>query len=127
MVFQLSSLIPSLSLTYSQEAEDEIIIPSSNNSDIIVLDIPNITVEESVTGLTSVIGMVENNSTENVVNLKINVTLFDAENKTIRDTNRFVSAPFTVYEPNSTERFNFLMSVQEFDHHTATAYGERAS
>ena len=126
MVFQLSSLIPSLSLTYSQEAEDEIIIPSSNNSDIIVLDIPNITAEESVTGLTSVIGMVENNSTENVVNIKINITLSDSENSIIRDTNRFVSGPFTVYQPNSTESFSFLMSAEEFDNYVAKAYAEWA-
>jgi hypothetical protein len=120
------SLISSTSSTYSQE-EDEIIIPTSTNSDIIILDIPNITVEESVTGLTSVVGMIQNNSTENVVDLKINVTIFDAENNVIRDTNRFVSAPFTVYEPNSTERFNFLMSVEEFNNYAATAYAKRAS
>ncbi|HYF99400.1 MAG TPA: hypothetical protein VD815_04855 [Candidatus Saccharimonadales bacterium] len=120
------NLILSPSLTYSQE-EDENIIPSPTNSDIIILDIPNITVEESVTGLTSVDGMVQNNSTENAVDLKINVTLFDAENKTIRDTNRFVSAPFTVYEPNSTERFSFLMSVEEFENYAAIAYAERTS
>ncbi len=126
VVFPLLNLILSPSLTYSQE-EDENIIPSPTNSDIIILDIPNITVEESVTGLTSVDGMVQNNSTENVVDIKINVTLFDAENKTIRDTNRFVSAPFTVYEPTSTETFSFLMSVEEFENYAAIAYAGRAS
>jgi len=49
------------------------------------------------------------------------------DNKTIRDTSRFVSGPFTVYEPNSTEGFSFLMSVDDFDHHRATAYAETVS
>lgn len=84
-----------------------------------------LSVQNSTTGLTSVSGTVHNNSTEDVENLKVNVTLYDSDNQTIRDTTRFVSGPFTVYEPNSTERFSFLMGVEEFDHYEATAFGER--
>jgi hypothetical protein len=93
--------------------------------DVIILDIPNITVEESATGLTSITGTIQNNSTENVENIKIDVALLDADNNTIRDTSRFISGPFTVYQPNSTETFSFLMSVEEFDNYKAAAYAER--
>ncbi|HET6588812.1 MAG: hypothetical protein AB7V56_02875 [Candidatus Nitrosocosmicus sp.] len=57
--------------------------------------------------------------------MKFNVTLYDSENKTLRDTSRFISGPFTIYEPNSTERFSFLMSVERFDHYKVTAFGEQ--
>ena len=92
--------------------------------EIILLNITTIVLEGSTTGLTSITGTIENNSTENVENIKVNVTLYDSDNKTIRDTSRFVSGPFTVYEPNSKERFSFLMSVESFDHYRAAAYGE---
>jgi hypothetical protein len=57
--------------------------------------------------------------------MKVNVTLYDSENKTLRDTSRFISGPFTIYEPNSTERFSFLMSVERFEHYKTTAFGEQ--
>lgn len=82
-------------------------------------------VGDSATGLTSITGTIQNNSTENVENMKVNVRLYDSENKTLRDTTRFISGPFTVYEPSSTERFSFLMSVEGFDHYKAAAFGER--
>lgn len=104
--------------SFSQENE---------NSDIILLNITDINLKNSTTGLTSITGTIQNNSTENVENLQIDVWLLDAYNKVIRDTSRFVSGPFTVYEPNSTETFSFLMSVEEFDNYKATAYAEPVS
>ena len=124
-VFPLLSIISSTS--YSQEEENSISSTANSESGIVILDIPDISVDVSATGLTSVVGTVQNNSTEDVVNIKVNVTLYDSNSNPIRDTNRFVSGPFTVYESNSTERFSFLMSVEEFDNYAATAYAERAS
>ena len=126
LVFPLLSSMLSLSSSYSQEGENSILSSPDTGSGIVVLNISDITVEESATGLTSVIGVVQNNSTENVVNIKINITLSDSENSIIRDTNRFVSGPFTVYQPNSTESFSFLMSAEEFDNYVAKAYAEWA-
>jgi hypothetical protein len=82
-------------------------------------------ITDSATGLTSVTGTVVNNSTENVMNIKVDVTLYDADNITIRETSRFVTGPFTVYDPGLVERFSFLMSTEDFDHYTARAYAER--
>lgn len=100
-------------------------VVSNSKPDIIILNLTNMKVGDSATGLTSITGTIQNNSTENVENMKVNVTLYDSENKTIRDTSRFISGPFTVYEPNSSERFSFLMSVERFDHYGAIAFGER--
>jgi hypothetical protein len=101
--------------SFSQENE---------NSDIIFLNITDINLENSTTGLTSLTGTIQNNSTADVENLQIDVALLDGDNNIIRDTSRFVSGPFTVYEPNSTETFSFLMSVEEFDNYEAIAYAE---
>ncbi|MGD9533868.1 MAG: FxLYD domain-containing protein [Candidatus Nitrosocosmicus sp.] len=100
---------------------------NSLRPEIIILNISELAVQNSTTGLTSVSGTIQNNSTEDIENLKVNVTLYDSHNKTIRDMTRFVSGPFTVYEPGSTERFSFLMSVEGFDHYTTTAYAERVT
>lgn len=107
--------------------ENENLTSDSNDpiSNIIILNFSNIIVESSVTDLTSITGTIQNNSTENVANLRVNVTLYDANNNTIMDASRFVSSPFTVYEPNSTQSFSFLMSVKDFYNYVATAYAER--
>lgn len=107
--------------------ENENLTSDSNDpiSNIIILNFSNIIVESSVTDLTSITGTIQNNSTENVANLRVNVTLYDANNNTIMDASRFVSSPFTVYEPNSTQSFSFLMSVEDFYNYVATAYAER--
>ena len=124
----ISTLLISFSsyfLSYAQEVASD----TFNNSqpEIIYLNLTRITLEDSATGLTSVAGAIQNNSTENVDNLKVNVILYDDTNSTLRETTRFVSGPFTVYEPNSTESFSFLISIEEFDHFGASAFAERIS
>ena len=98
---------------------------TNSQPNVILLSISNMSITDSTTGLTSVTGTVLNNSTENVMNIKVDVTLYDADNTTIIETSRFVTGPFTVYEPGSVERFSFLMSVADFDHYDARAYAER--
>jgi hypothetical protein len=99
---------------------------TNSQSNVILLSISNISITKSATGLTSVTGTVLNNSTENVMTIKIDVTLYDANNITIKETSRFISGPFTGYEPGSVQRFSFLMSTEDFDHYTARAYAEPA-
>ncbi len=98
---------------------------SISQSNTINLAISNITVGDSPTGLTSVNGIVLNNSTESVENIKLDVTLYDANNNTIRDTSRFISSAFYIFVPGSTVNFNFLMSTGDFDYYTARAYADR--
>ncbi len=98
---------------------------SISQSNTINLDISNITLGDSPTGLISVNGIVFNNSTESVENIRVDVTLFDANNNTIRDTSRYISSAFYIFEPGSTVNFNFLMSTGDFDYYTARAYADR--
>jgi hypothetical protein len=109
------------SLSFAQSDDDL----KSLQPSFIILSISDMTLEDSTTGLTSVTGTVLNNSTENVMNIKVDVALYDSDNIPIRETSRFVTGPFTVYEPGSVERFSFLMSVADFDHYDARAYAER--
>lgn len=128
-IIVLPLLLNSTTSSFSQETGKLTSISNSNNlrPEVIILNLSELSVQSSTTGLTSVSGTVQNNSTESTENLKVNVTLYDSENKTMMDTTRFVSGPFTVYEPNSTDRFSFLMSVEGFDHYEATAFGERVA
>ena len=117
-ILLFSSLFP---LSFAQ-LDDNL---NSSQPSILIISISDMILEDSATGLTSVTGNVLNNSTENVMNIKVDVILYDADNITIRETSRFVTGPFTVYEPGSVERFSFLMSIEDFDHYTARAYAER--
>jgi len=116
-----------MSVSFSQLNENLNTTLTNSNSNIIILNILNINLKNSTTGLTSITGTIQNNSTTDVENIQVDVTLYDSNNNTIRDTSRFVSGPFTVYGPNSTETFNFLMSVAEFDNYKAKAYAELVS
>jgi hypothetical protein len=98
---------------------------SISQSNTVNLDISNITLGDSPTGLISVNGIVINNSSESVENIKVDVTLYDANNNTIRDTSRFVSSAFYIFEPGSTVNFNFLMSTGDFNNYVARAYADR--
>ena len=124
-IIVLPLLLTSIATIPSFSQETGKLTSSSLRPEIIILNMSELSVQNSATGLTSVSGTIQNNSTKDVENLKVNVTLYDSENKKIMDTTRFVSGPFTVYEPDSTERFSFLMSVEGFDHYKATGFGER--
>lgn len=95
---------------------------SSNKTNLLI---SNITLGENPTGLTSVNGVVINNSTEILSDVKIDVILYDKENNIVQQTSRFVTAPFSTFGPGSTEEFRFLMIAENFDHYNATSYGEK--
>ena len=122
--FIISTTLLLLISFYSTQAQP----PGStyfSQSNTVNLAISNITLGDSPTGLISVNGIVFNNSTESVENIKVDVTLYDDNNNTIRDTSRFISSAFYIFEPGSTVNFNFLMSTGDFDHYTARAYADR--
>lgn len=120
----LTALSTELSF-YTSHAQLTETLPSSE-PDIVNLAISNITLGASTTGLISVNGIVLNNSTHDVQNMGIDVTIYDADNNAIRETSRFISSPFTIYEPTSTINFDFLMSAGDFHNYTAYAYADRA-
>ena len=93
--------------------------------DRVNLSISNITVIESPTGLTGIEGIVLNNSTENVKDVKVDIILFDPQNNTIEETTRSITSPLSTMEPGSTDVFSFLMSTEDFDRFDARSYGLR--
>lgn len=95
---------------------------SNSQSNIINLDITNLTITNSPTGLISINGVVVNNSTENIQNIQVDITLYDADNNTIRETSRFISSAFYIFEPGLTEDFNFFMSAEDVNGYTLRAY-----
>lgn len=120
----LTTLFLAMSLYPAQaQLTDDIFI--SSDSSVINLAISNITLWESATGLTSVNGIAINNSSENVENVKVDVTLYDTSNNPLGETSRFITNPFTIFEPDSNENFNFLISAENFHNYTAKAYADR--
>jgi hypothetical protein len=73
--------------------------------------------------LVLVTGIVYNNYTVNVGDVKILVELFDINNTLVRETERFVTPPSSTLEPEEREGFNFLMLAERFDHYNIIAHG----
>ena len=92
----------------------------------ISLKIDNIYVGDSPTGLIVVKGIVYNNSTENIVNVKVKVNLFDSNNELIIETQRFITPASSVFKPGYERNFDFLVTAKDVDHYNITAYGDKA-
>ena len=90
------------------------------------LKIDNIYVGDSPTGLIVVKGIVHNNSTENIVNVKVKVDLFDADNELIIETQRFITPASSVFKPGYERNFDFLVTAKDVDHYNISAFGEKA-
>lgn len=92
----------------------------------ISLKIDNIFVGDSPTGLIVVKGMVHNNSTENIVNVKVKVGLFDSNNELIIETQRFIMPASSIFKPGYERNFDFLVTAKDVDNYNITAYGDKA-
>ena len=92
----------------------------------ISLKIDNIFVGDSPTGLIAVKGMVHNNSTENIVNVKVKVGLFDSNNELIIETQRFIMPASSIFKPGYERNFDFLVTAKGVDNYNITAYGDKA-
>ncbi len=92
----------------------------------ISLKIDNIYVGDSPTGLIGVKGIVHNNSTENIVNVKVKVNLFDSNNEIIIETQRFITPASSIFKPGYERNFDFLVTAKDVDHYNISAFGEKA-
>ncbi|MDR4489498.1 MAG: hypothetical protein R2685_01165 [Candidatus Nitrosocosmicus sp.] len=90
----------------------------------VVISIIDIKVIKSTSDLISVTGAVQNNSTENIDHININVTLYDSNDGTKTEISRFISGPFTIYQPGSIERFSFIINSGKYDSYAAEAYAD---
>ncbi|MBA3749386.1 MAG: hypothetical protein H0X03_00530 [Nitrosopumilus sp.] len=106
------------------ESQNQGLLNSFNNSKI-NLQIDEISVGDSPTGLISVNGVVRNNSTENIENVKVEVKLFDSNNAIIIETERFITASSSIFKPGYESDFDFLMTARNVDHYNMTSYGDK--
>ena len=126
--YAMVSLIASFAILFtnsahSQEQQGTV----SHLADIpISLKIDNIYVGDSPTGLIVVKGIVHNNSTENIVNVKVKVGLFDSNNELIIETQRFITPASSVFKPGYERNFDFLVTAKDVDNYNITAYGDKA-
>jgi len=98
---------------------------NSLSSTIINLELREIEVGESPTGLISVKGTVINNSTFDVRDVKVLVELFDPKNTTVSEASRFVTPPSSSFKPGYERDFYFFVSANNVDHYKITAEGEK--
>ena len=98
---------------------------NSLSSTIINLELREIEVGESPTGLISVKGTAINNSTFDTRDIKVLVELFDSKNITVSETSRFITPPSSTFKPGYERDFYFFVSANNVDHYKITAEGEK--
>ena len=114
-----------VNLTVNQANSQEQGMINSLSSTIINLELREIEVGESPTGLISVKGTVINNSTFDVRDVKVLVELFDPKNTTVSEASRFVTPPSSSFKPGYERDFYFFVSANNVDHYKITAEGEK--
>ena len=98
---------------------------NSLSSTIINLELREIEVGESPTGLITVKGTAINNSTFDTRDVKVLVELFDSKNSTVSETSRFITPASSTFKPGYERDFYFFVSANNVDHYKITAEGEK--
>ncbi len=111
-------------LSHFAEAQEQGTINNLTNTPI-YLNIDKISIGKSPTGLISVKGVVHNNSTSNLVNVKVKVKLFGSNNNLAVETVRFVTPPSSTFKPGYERNFDFLISTNSVNHYNMTAFGDK--
>jgi hypothetical protein len=114
-----------VNLTANQINSQEQGMINSLSSTIVNLELKEIEVGESPTGLISVKGTAINNSTFDVRDVKVLVELFDPKNTTVSETSRFITPPSSTFKPGYERDFYFFVSANNVDHYKITAEGEK--
>jgi hypothetical protein len=109
---------------YFTVSQEQGTINTFTNSPI-YLNIDKIFVGNSPTGLISVKGVVHNNSTSNIENVKVKVKLLGVNNDLSTETVRFVTPPSFAIKPGDERNFDFLISAGNFNSYNITAYGDK--
>ena len=112
-------------LTANQINSQEQGMINSLSSTIINLELREIEVGESPTGLITVKGTAINNSTFDASDVKVLVELFDSENTTVSETSRFITPASSTFKPGYERDFYFFVSANNVDHYKITAEGEK--
>jgi hypothetical protein len=100
---------------------------STLTSTLVNLELRDIEVGESPTGLIYVKGTAINNSTFDTRDVKVLVNLFDVNNSTVSETSRFITPASSTFKPGYERDFYFFVSANNVDHYVITAQGEKGS
>lgn len=114
-----------VNLTGKEITSQEQGIINSLSSTIINLELKEIEVGESPTGLISVRGVAINNSTFDARGVKVLVELFDSKNTTVSETSRFITPASSTFKPGYERDFYFFVTANNVDHYKITAEGEK--
>jgi hypothetical protein len=114
-----------VNLTGEEVTSQEQGMINSLSSTIINLELKEIEVGESPTGLISVRGVAINNSTFDARGVKVLVELFDSKNTTVSETSRFITPASSTFKPGYERNFYFFVTANNVDHYKITAEGEK--
>ena len=121
----LLAIIFLVNITAKEVTSQEQGMINSLSSTKINLELKEIEVGESPTGLISVKGTAINNSTFDARDVKVLVELFDHKNTTVSETSRFITPASSTFKPGYERDFNFFVSANNVDHYKITAEGEK--
>lgn len=123
LVFSGLIIGASISVTTSYGQEQGRINTLSNT--ILNLELREVDVGESPTGLIYVRGTAINNSTFDTRDVKVLVQLYDSNNSTVSETSRFITPASSTFKPGYERDFYFFVSATNVDHYEITAEGEK--
>ncbi len=110
----------SLYLTDAQQQEPNII-----SREKIELPISNLSVGYTDSGNIFVMGTVINNSTYNVEDVIVDVSLFDKENELVNVDNRFITPPSSILEMGSEQEFKFFVIAEDSYRYNVSSFGSK--
>jgi hypothetical protein len=102
---------------------------SMTKNEKIGLQIEDLSVTKSPTGIADITGKIRNNSTANVNDVKVAAEFFDKEGASIDKSDRFVTGQSLVLKPGEVVPFKLLpiVSFERIGNYTITATGDVAS
>jgi len=92
---------------------------------ILNLELREVEVGESPTGLIFVKGTAINNSTFDTRDVKVLVQLLDNNNNTLSETSRFITPASSTFKPGYERDFYFFVSATNVEQYKITAEGEK--
>ncbi|HEY7110480.1 MAG TPA: FxLYD domain-containing protein [Nitrososphaeraceae archaeon] len=95
-------------------------------NDKVGLQIEDLSVTKSPTGIADIIGKIRNNSTTNVNDLNVTAEFFDKDGASIDKSDRFVTSQSFVLKPGEVVPFKLLpiVSFDRIGNYTITANGD---
>ena len=127
MSLMVSGIITGTSISIIASYAQEQGKVSTLTSTLVNLELRDIEVGESPTGLIYVKGTAINNSTFDTRDVKVLVNLFDVNNSTVSETSRFITPASSTFKPGYERDFYFFVSANNVDHYVITAQGEKVS